>query len=85
MVLGEALQRWTACLGMHVTGPCTLAVGDAWLMLGLLCVVIIAACVGWKLNTVLLTWRAMAWAPGLSRRLSKWVKSYDYPYNVTCW
>ena len=78
MVLGEALQRWAACLGMNSVGACTLAVGDGWMVLGLLCVVIVAACVGRKLITVLLTLRAMAWAPALSRRLSKWVKSYDY-------
>jgi len=40
--------------------------------------VIIAAGVGWKFGTVLLTLRAMALAPALSRRLSKWVKAYDY-------
>ena len=33
---------------------------------------------GRKLVTALLTWRALALTPVLSRRLSKWVKSYDY-------
>src|SRR5262247_2740780 len=78
MVLSEVLQRWAACLGMNSTGACTLAVGDAWLALGLLCGVIVAAGSGRKLIIALLTWRAMALAPVLSRRLSKWVKSYDY-------
>src|SRR5499426_1109154 len=78
MVLSEVLQRWAACLGMNSTGACTLAVGDAWLALGLLCGVIVAAGSGRKLIIALLTWRAMALAPALSRRLSKWVKSYDY-------
>jgi len=63
---------------MHSTRACTLAAGDGWLALGLLCLVFIVIGLGWKLATVLLTWRAMALAPTLSRRLSKWVKSYDY-------
>jgi glutamate-1-semialdehyde 2,1-aminomutase len=78
MVLGEALQRWAACLGMTSTGACTLAAGDGWLVLGLLCLVFIAAGIGRKLITALLTLRAMALAPALSRRLSTWVQSYDY-------
>ena len=69
MVLGEALQRWAACLGMTSTGACTLAAGDGWLVLGLLCLVFIAAGIGRKLVTALLTLRAMALAPALSRRL----------------
>ncbi len=43
MVLGEALQRWAACLGMNSTGACTLAAGDGWMVLGLLCLVFVAA------------------------------------------
>jgi hypothetical protein len=70
MILSETLRRWAACLGMNSTGVCTLAVGDAWMVLGLLCVVILAACIGRKLITSLLTLRAMALAPVLSRRLS---------------
>jgi glutamate-1-semialdehyde 2,1-aminomutase len=78
MVLGEALQRWAACLGMHSARACTLVAGDGWLVLGLLCLVLIVAGSGRKLVTALLTLRAMALAPVLSRRLSKWVQSYDY-------
>jgi glutamate-1-semialdehyde 2,1-aminomutase len=48
------------------------------MVLGLLSVVIVAAYIGRTLITALLTWRAMALAPVLSRRLSTWVKSYDY-------
>lgn len=77
-MLDEALQRWTACLGVNATGPCTLAAGDGWMVLGLLFLVCVAACAGRKLVTALLTWRAMALAPVLARRLSKWVKSHDY-------
>ena len=69
MILDEALQRWAACLGMHSTRACTLAAGDGWLVLGLLCLVFIAVSSGRKLVTALLTLRAMALAPALSRRL----------------
>ena len=48
------------------------------MLLGLLCLVCVTALVGRKLITALLTWRAVALLPALSRRLSKWVKSYDY-------
>jgi glutamate-1-semialdehyde 2,1-aminomutase len=78
MVLGEALQRWAACLDISSTKACTLASGDGWLVLVLLCLVLVAAGLGRKLITTLLTLRAMALAPALSRRLSKWVHSYDY-------
>jgi glutamate-1-semialdehyde 2,1-aminomutase len=63
---------------MSSTRACTLAAGDGWLVLGLLCLVFIVISLGRKLVTVLLTWRAMALAPTLSRGLSQWVKSYDY-------
>ena len=78
MGLVETLQRWTACLGINSQGACTLAAMDAWMLLGLLCLVCVTALVGRKLITALLTWRAVALLPALSRRLSKWVKSYDY-------
>ena len=48
------------------------------MLLGLLCLALVTAYVGRKLVTALLTWRAVALMPVLSRRLSKWVKSYDY-------
>jgi glutamate-1-semialdehyde 2,1-aminomutase len=78
MLLGEALHRWTTCLGVNAPGPCRLASGDGWLLLGLLLCVVCAVCAGRKLVTALLTWRAMALTPALSRRLSKWVKVRDY-------
>lgn len=31
MVLGEALQRWAACLGLNSTGACALVAGDGWM------------------------------------------------------
>src|SRR5919198_1003318 len=78
MILGEALQRWTACLGMHVTGACTLTARDGWILLGLLDLVFVGLYIGRKLTTVLLTLRALALAPALSRRVAQWVKSYHY-------
>src|SRR5712691_8922709 len=78
MLLGGALHRWTTCLGVNATGPCRLASGDGWLLLGLLRCVVGAAYAGGRLVTALLTWRAMALTPALSRRLSTWVKARDY-------
>ena len=51
MVLGEALQRWAACLGVHSRGACTLAAGDAWMGLALLGMILAAAYTGRKLVT----------------------------------
>lgn len=48
------------------------------MVLGLLGVVFVVACTGRKCITALLTLRAIALAPTLSRRLAPWVKSYDY-------
>src|SRR5712691_4434941 len=78
MLLGEALHRWTTCLGVNATWPCRLASEDAWLLLGLLLGVVGAVSAGRKLITALLTWRAMALKAALSRRLSTWVKARDY-------
>ena len=78
MLLGEALHRWTACLSVNTTGPCQLVSDDGWLLLGLFLCVVCAIYVGRNLVTALLTWRAMALTPALSRRLAKWVKARDY-------
>ena len=78
MVLVETLQRWAACPGLNSPGACTLTAMHGGMLLGLLCLALVTAYVGRKLVTALLTWRAVALMPVLSRRLSKWVKSYDY-------
>ena len=78
MLLGEALHRWTACLGFNSAATCTFAWGDGWLLLGLVVLGVVVAFVSRKLVITLFTLRAMALAPTLSRRLSKWVKSRDY-------
>jgi len=78
MLVGEALHRWTACLGFNLTATCTFASRDGWLLLGLVILGVLIAAAGRKLIVALLTLRAVAWAPTLSRQLSKWVKSRDY-------
>src|SRR5262245_29049291 len=78
MLLGEALHRWTACLGISSTRVCQLEWGDGAVLLGLLLGFIFAAFAGRKLVIALVTLRAMAWTPTLARRLSKWVKSRAY-------
>jgi glutamate-1-semialdehyde 2,1-aminomutase len=77
-MLGEVLQRGAACLDLHSTEAWTLAVGDGWIVLGLLGAILVAAGIGRKLVTALMTLRAIALVPMLSRRLSNWVKSQHY-------
>src|SRR5690242_639720 len=78
MVLGDVTQRWAACLGVYSGGACTLAAGDGWLLLGLLCFVVVAAYTIRKLITTALTLRATALVPALSRRLANWVQARHY-------
>jgi glutamate-1-semialdehyde 2,1-aminomutase len=78
MLLSEAPQRWMACLGLSSTRVCQLEFVDGWVLLGLLCVIGLAAFIGRKLAIAFVTLRAMAWTPTLARRLSKWVKSRAY-------
>ena len=49
MLLGEVLHRWTACRGVNTPGPCRLASGDGWLLLGLLLCVVCAVYAGRRL------------------------------------
>jgi glutamate-1-semialdehyde 2,1-aminomutase len=78
MLLDEALQRWTACLSLHATGGCKLESGDGGIVLGLALFIVFATVAGQKLITVFFTLRALALAPALSRRVSRWVRSRDY-------
>ena len=78
MLLGEALHRWMACLGLSSTGVCQVAWGDGWVLLALLVGMALCVFVGRKLAAAFVTLRAMAWTPILARRLSKWVKSHTY-------
>ena len=51
---------------------------DGWFLLGLFLLVLLAIYACRKVLTLILTWRALAWLPSLSRRLSNWVKARDY-------
>ncbi len=74
MTVGEALQKWTAHLGLSASAPWR----NAEIVLGLALLVLLARLAFRKTVTTLLTLRAMALAPTLSRRLSDWVKSLSY-------
>ena len=78
MLLGEALQRWQACVRLDSTGSCQLVWADLWVVSGLLCLGILVAYVGRRAVTAMVTLRALAWTPRLARRLSTWVQAYDY-------
>ena len=74
MLADEALHKWTEHLGLNATGPWT----SAGALLGLLLLALLASMAVRKIATMLLTLRALALAPTVSRRLSEWVKSLDY-------
>lgn len=74
MLVDEALHKWTEHLGMNAAGPWT----SAEVLLGLLLLALLASLAVRKIATMLLTLRAVALAPTVSRRLSEWVKSLDY-------
>lgn len=73
---GEGLPKWTesACL----LGSLKLVSHHQWILLGLLFLPFLTIVAGRKLATLLLTLRAVALAPTISRGLSKWVKAKDY-------
>ena len=71
----ENLHRWTESarfLSLELESHHT------WILLGLLFVLFLAVVAGRKLATLLLTLRAVALVPMISRGLSKWVKTRDY-------
>jgi glutamate-1-semialdehyde 2,1-aminomutase len=74
MLANEALHKWTAHLGLNAAGPWT----SAGVLVGLLLSALLASLAARKIATMLLTLRAVALAPTVSRRLSEWVKSLDY-------
>lgn len=78
MGLEAAVQRWTACLGLHATETCALGGEDLWLGLGTLCVAWLGVYSLRKLRTTFLTVRALALTPLLSRRLATWVRAHAY-------
>ncbi|MGA6970583.1 MAG: aminotransferase class III-fold pyridoxal phosphate-dependent enzyme [Candidatus Binatus sp.] len=74
MMVGGVLEKWTSFLGLSASTPWRNAEG----LLALLCLALFASLLFRKITTTLLTLRAMALAPSLSRRLSDWVKSLSY-------
>jgi glutamate-1-semialdehyde 2,1-aminomutase len=74
MTAGEALQRWAAHLGLSASAPWR----NVEIAIGLVLLVLLVRLAFRKTVTALLTLRAMALAPTLSRRLSDWVKSLSY-------
>jgi glutamate-1-semialdehyde 2,1-aminomutase len=69
-----ALRKWIEHFGSNATGPSR----NPEILLGLLLFALMASLATRKVATIILTLRAMALAPMLSRRLSDWVKSLDY-------
>lgn len=74
MLADQALHKWTEHLVLNATGPWT----SAGVLFGLLLSALLASLAVRKIATMLLTLRAVALAPTVSRRLSEWVKSLDY-------
>src|SRR5579862_6965212 len=74
MTVGETLQKWTKHPALSGSAPWR----DAAIMSGLVLLVLLARLAFRNTVTTLLTLRAMALSPTLSRRLSDWVKSLSY-------
>ena len=78
MMLGETLQRSVGCVSAPSLDHCQLEVMDFWILVVLLVGILLVAHVFRKLVRNLLTLRALALMPTLSRRLANWVKARDY-------
>src|SRR6266850_3303622 len=78
MLIKDTIQRWTACVDARALQTCRLDSMDGWFLLGLFLLILLAIYACQKVLTLILTWRALAWLPSLSRRLSNWVKARDY-------
>src|SRR3984893_15659891 len=72
----ESLHRWTE--SARFLASLEFESHHKWLLLGLVFLVFLAVVAGRKLATLLLTLRAVALVPMISRGLSKWVKTRDY-------
>jgi glutamate-1-semialdehyde 2,1-aminomutase len=75
--MGDALQRWTACLGGAVR-ECGLVAGDGWLLLGLAGGLLVLTLAVGRIVRALRTLPALALAPTLARCLARWVGTHDY-------
>ena len=74
MLHSGSLQTIVECLGGS-GASCRLALDNGWIWLSLLVLGILSVFAGWKLLTAMVTLRATALTPVLSRRMAKWVKS----------
>src|SRR5271163_1224941 len=74
MALGETIHKWTQSLGLSAAAP----LRNTEALLAVLILALLASLVFRRLLNALLTLRALALAPTLSRRLSDWVKSLSY-------
>src|ERR1700730_3805443 len=72
----ESLHRWTE--SARFLASLEFESHHKWILLGLLFLLFLAVVTGRKLATLLLTLRAVALIPMISRGLSKWVKTRDY-------
>ena len=72
--IGNQLQKWIGYLHLTDSGPVRRAEILGWLLLLALLLQLALQ----KLITTVLTLRALALAPSVSRRLAGWVKSLDY-------
>ena len=73
MQVGEAVRKWSASVGLSAS-----AGRNAEILVGFLLSALLVGLAFRKITTTLVTLRALALAPKLSRRLSEWVKSLDY-------
>jgi glutamate-1-semialdehyde 2,1-aminomutase len=73
MQVGEAVQKWSASVGLSAS-----AGRNAEILVGFLLSALLVGLAFRKITTTLVTLRALALAPKLSRRLSEWVQSLDY-------
>ncbi|MGE0825339.1 MAG: aminotransferase class III-fold pyridoxal phosphate-dependent enzyme [Candidatus Binatia bacterium] len=76
MSVNETLYPWIGCLTGTSLAACVPTSWYGWLVLSL--VLVFVAVIGRRLIATLLTLRALAWTPLISRRLAKWVKSRSY-------
>src|SRR5277367_1480861 len=72
--MGEAGRKAIDYLGLAASAPWS----KAGTLSGLLLLVVLMTYAFKRIRTILLTWKAQAFAPTISRRLSNWVKTVDY-------
>jgi glutamate-1-semialdehyde 2,1-aminomutase len=73
---GENLHRWTE--SARFLSSLKLESHQEWILLGLLLLLLIVIATGRKLANLLLTLKAVALAPMISRGLAKWIKARSY-------